>query len=143
MMNWRDLNCCPFGDNPALADQLAALVVAGVKRATCWAASEGTKGSEVGKPWVMLSGLGRPLAILETTELTQRRFNEIDAAFASDEGEGDRSLAFWREAHRNYFGRRGEFAEDMLLYCERFRLVERIAKAASAHSPSPAGRAPG
>jgi uncharacterized protein YhfF len=125
-VNWRDLHFSAFGDSPALADELADLVLAGVKRATCWAASEGTKGSEVSKPWVMLSGSGQPLAILETTELTQRRFNEVDAAFGYDEGEGDRSLAFWRQAHRDYFSRRGEFAEDMLLYCERFRLVERI-----------------
>ena len=127
-MNWRDLPSSQFGDNPALADELAALVLADVKRATCWAASEGTKESEVGKPWVMLSGSGEPLAILETTELTERRFNEVEPAFAYDEGEGDRSLAFWRQAHRNYFTRRGEFAEDMLLYCERFRLVEHIAE---------------
>jgi uncharacterized protein YhfF len=52
------------------------------------------------------------------------------AAFAYDEGEGDRSLAFWQAAHRTYFTRKGQFAEDMLLYCERFRLIERIAQAA-------------
>lgn len=95
-MNWRDLPSSAFGDSPALGDKLATLVLAGLKRATCWAASEGTKQSEVGKPWVMLSGSGRPLAILQTTELTERRFNEVDTAFAYDEGEGDRSLAFWR-----------------------------------------------
>jgi len=27
-------------------------------------------------------------------------------------------------AHRNYFGRQGKFSEDMMLMCERFRLVE-------------------
>ncbi len=46
--------------------------------------------------------------------------------FAADEGEGDRSLAYWRRAHTNYFTRRGEFAPDMALYCERFRLVETL-----------------
>ena len=35
-----------------------------------------------------------------------------------------RSLAYWRAAHRNYFGRLGKFSEDMMLMCERFRLVE-------------------
>ena len=56
--------------------------------------------------------------------LQQRRFNEVDAAFAHEEGEGDRNLAYWQLAHRNYFGRRGQFEEDMLLYCDRFQLVE-------------------
>jgi len=114
-----------FGDNPGLADELAALVLAGTKTATCWAASDEPH-TEVGKRMIMLSGSGRPLAIIETVEIVQRRFHEVDAAFARDEGEGDRSLAYWRDAHRRYFTRRGQFAEDMVLCCERFRLVERI-----------------
>ena len=72
----------------------------------------------------MLDGSGRPRAVLETVELTRRRFVEVDAAVAYDEGEGDRSLEWWRAAHRDYFGRPGEFSEDMTLYCER--LVEWI-----------------
>ena len=124
-MNWRALEAFSFGDSPALADELAALVLAGVKCATCSAASEGPQ-TEVGKHMVVLNGSGQPVAVIETIELTQRRFNEVDAAFAYDEGEGDRSLAYWRDAHRRYFTRLGQFSEDMLLYCERFRVVERI-----------------
>jgi uncharacterized protein YhfF len=124
-MEWRDLETFSFGDHPALADELAALVLAGSKRATCWAASDGML-TEVGKRMVMLNGAGRPLAVLETLELVQCPFDEVDAAFAYDEGEGDRSLEFWERAHRAYFGRKGQFAEGMLLYCERFRVVELI-----------------
>ena len=116
-----------FGDSPELADELAELVLAGKKRATCWAASEGPK-THVGKRWAVLDGSGVPIAVIETIELTQRRFDEVDAAFAYEEGEDDRTLAFWRRANRNYFGRQGTFAPDMLLYCERFRLVGRIAR---------------
>jgi uncharacterized protein YhfF len=111
-----------FGDSPAMADELAELVLSGLKTATCWAASEGLL-TEVGKRMVMLDGSGQPLAVIETVELTQRRFGDVDAAFAFDEGEGDRSLACWRNAHRRYFTRKGQFAEDMLLWCERFRVV--------------------
>lgn len=121
-MDWRSLESFSFGDGPALADELSALVLEGRKTATCWAASDGLP-TEVGKRMVMLDGAGRPLAVIETVELTQRRFDEVDAAFAHDEGEGDRSLAFWREGHREYFTRRGQFAPDMLLWCERFRVV--------------------
>ena len=124
-MDWHQLERFSFGDSPALADELAALVLAGTKTATCWAASDGAS-TYVGKLMVVLSGSERPLAIIETVELTQRRFSEVDAAFAYDEGEGDRSLAYWRQAHRRYFTRLGQFAEDMLLYCERFRVVERL-----------------
>ena len=123
--DWRALPQFSFGDSPHLADELAELVLAGMKRATCWAAGEGPK-TEIGKQWVVLSGAGRPVAVIETVELTQRRFDEVDEAFAFDEGEDDRTLASWRRAHRNYFGRRGTFAPDMLLWCERFRVVARI-----------------
>jgi uncharacterized protein YhfF len=124
-MGWRDLETFEFGDGPELANELAALVIDGRKRATCWAASDGPS-TEVGKRMVMLDGTGRPRAVLETVELTLRRFDEVDAAFAYDEGEDDRTLASWRKVHRNYFGRRSQFAEDMLLWCERFRVVAHI-----------------
>ena len=88
-------------------------------------ASDGPK-THAGKQWVVLDGSGVPVAVIEMVELTQRRFDEVDAAFAFDEGEDDRTLASWRRAHRNYFGRQGSFAPNMPLYCERFRQVARI-----------------
>ena len=54
-MQWRDLEAFSFGDNPALAAELAALVLDGQKTATCWAASDGPI-TEVGKRMVMLDG---------------------------------------------------------------------------------------
>ncbi len=126
-MTWRALETFSFGDSPALADALAALVLDGRKRATCWAACDGMP-TEVGKHMVVLDGSGRPCAVTETVELFQCRFGEVDAAFAHDEGEDDRTLERWREEHRAYFTRRGQFAPDMLLWCERFRVVERLAE---------------
>lgn len=92
-MNWRDLETFSFGDSPPLAGKLAALVLADKKRATCWAAAEGML-TEVGKQMVMLDGDGRPRAVIQTVELMLRRFGEVDAAFARDEGEGDLTLDY-------------------------------------------------
>jgi uncharacterized protein YhfF len=125
-MHWRELESFSFGDSPQLADELLALVLEGRKRATCWAASEGTKGAEIGKCMVACDGAGRPRAVLQTLELARRRFDEVDAAFAFDEGEGDRSLDYWRQAHRRYFTRLKFFQPDMMLWCERFKLVMAI-----------------
>ena len=119
-----ELESFGFGDSPELMDEMLELVLTGKKTATCWAASEGDKGVVVGKRWIVKDGQGRPSAVLETIEVMRRRFGEVDAAFAHDEGEGDRTLADWREAHTDYFTRRSEFSPDMELYCERFRLVE-------------------
>lgn len=119
----RQLRTFAFGDSPALADELLELVVKGVKTATCSTEDEPNT-STPGERWVVLDGGGEPGCVIETVEITYRRFNDVDAAFAYDEGEGDRSLAYWRNAHRTYFSRLGRFSEDMMLMCERFRLIE-------------------
>lgn len=130
-MNWRDLETFSFGDSPELADRLLELVLAGKKTATCWAVSQGLLSAEVGKMMVVLDGNGVPKAVLRTVELTQRRFDEVDEDFAHDEGEGDRSLGYWRDAHTRYFTRLGRYAPDMMLWCERFELVARIGEASA------------
>lgn len=128
---YRSLRSFAFGDGPALADELLALVLKGVKTATCSTEDEPNT-STPGERWIVLDGRGQPRCVIESLEVTYRRFGEVDAAFASDEGEGDRSLAYWRDAHRRYFGRQGKFSEDMMLMCERFRLVEILAAAEQA-----------
>ena len=120
---YRGLRLFAFGDGPALADELLDLVMKGIKTATCSTEDEPNT-SMPGERWIVLDGSGKPRCIIESTEVTYRRFGEVDAAFAHEEGEGDRSLQYWRDAHRNYFGRQGKFREDMMLMCERFRLVE-------------------
>ncbi len=120
---YRALRSFAFGDGPELADKLLELVLAGIKTATCSTEDE-PNSSTPGERWVVLDGNGTPRCVIELTEITYRRFGEVDAAFAHDEGEGDRSLAYWRDAHRRYFGRQGKFSEDMMLMCERFRLIE-------------------
>jgi len=121
-----------FGDSPEMADELGALVLSGIKTGTCssvweWEA-EGETLPEAGSIWIVLDGGGRPICIAEVYEITIRKYNEVDAEFARAEGEGDLSLAYWREAHREYFTRvlprsGMEFSEEMPLVCERFRLI--------------------
>jgi uncharacterized protein YhfF len=121
-----------FGDGPEMADRLGGLVLAGRKTATCSALweleAEGEPVPRPGEMSIVLDGRGEPLCVIETTEVEVRRFDEVDEAFARDEGEGDRSLAYWREAHRGFFSRTlpgigRRFSEDMPLVCERFRVV--------------------
>ena len=121
--SYRGLRSFAFGDSPALADELLELVVKGVKTATCSTEDEPNT-STSGERWVVLDGSGAPRCVIESVEVSYRRYNEVDAAFAHEEGEGDRSLNHWRDAHRRYFTRIGRFSEDMMLMCERFRLVE-------------------
>src|SRR3954471_12891450 len=118
---YQGLRTFAFGDS--LEDALLELGVKGIKTATCSTEDEPST-SAPGERWVVLDGRGEPRCVIETTEVTYRRFMEVDATFAHDEGEGDCSLEYWREAHRKYFGRLGKFNKDMTLMCERFQLVE-------------------
>ena len=132
---YRSLRSFAFGDGPELADELLELVLKGIKTATCSTEDEPNT-STPGECWIVLDGRGTPRCVIESTEISYRRYGDVDAAFAHDEGEGDRSLAYWRDAHRRYFGRLGKFSEDMTLMCERFRLVEIFSETALS-VPSP------
>ena len=121
-----------FGDHPKLADELGALIVSGIKTGTCsalweWEA-DGNPIPEVGLISIVLNGAGEPICIIETTEVTQRRFNEVTEDFARSEDEDDLSLRYWRKAHTMFFSRilaklGREFSEDMPLVCERFQVI--------------------
>ena len=115
------------GDDSGMADELGRLVQLGIKTATCCRYLGENLVEEVG-PSVIVDGRGQPLCVVETTEITVRRYRDVDAQFAWDEGEGDRSLSHWRNAHWHFFTheatREGyEVGEDMLLQCERYRVL--------------------
>jgi uncharacterized protein YhfF len=121
-----------WGDSSEMADELGALIAAGTKTATCSAVweweAEGEFWPEEGYLTVVLDGRDQPLCIVETVEVTIKPYNQVVAQFAFDEGEGDRSLAYWREAHRRFFTRvlakiEKTFSEEMPLVCERFRVI--------------------
>lgn len=119
-----------WGDSPEMADELGALIAQGIKTGTCsalweWEA-EGNPIPQIGLLTIVLDGRGNPLCIVETVNVFIRKYNEVDADFARSEG--DLSLAYWREAHRNFFSRTlpsigKEFSEDMPLVCEQFRMI--------------------
>jgi uncharacterized protein YhfF len=119
-----------FGDSPAMADELAGLVFHGPKRATAGLLADFVDEPlpEVDAHSIVLGGDGQPVCVIRTTGVQVQPFREVDESFAWDEGEGDRSLAYWRDAHIAFFTRmcaaRGEvFSEEMPTVCERFAVV--------------------
>lgn len=124
-----------WGSAGAMADELASLIVAGVKTASCsclweWEA-EGQALIPVGFHSVVLDGSGEPVGVVRYESIEVRPFHEVDEAFAHAEGEGDRKLSYWRRVHWAWFsealGKIGRSpSEDMPLVCERFVLVWRV-----------------
>jgi len=121
-----------FGNTPEMAKELAELVIAGKKFATAsLAAVNEVKPGEAPMPdgySVVTDFHGSPLCVIQTMEIRHLPFGEVDAQFASDEGEGDQTLEYWRDVHRRYFtGEAAElgldFDESSLVCCERFKLL--------------------
>jgi len=114
-----------LGHTRRLADALAELVAAGVKRAHATLLRDFEKDLEPlpqpGEHLVVLDGDGTPRAIVRTTHVEKRRFNEIDDAFAFEAGEGDLTLRWWLTAHRQDYAERAE-AEGFEAH-ERLELV--------------------
>jgi uncharacterized protein YhfF len=121
-----------LGDSAEMADELAALVLAGRKRATASLVREfadrGEPLPQVGDLVVVVDGSGRPQCIWRTTDIDIKPLVAVDDRFAWDEGEGDRTRQGWLDAHRRYFARqaaREGFAmhDGMEVVFERFEIV--------------------
>ncbi|MFM2577492.1 ASCH domain-containing protein [Vibrio fortis] len=114
------------------ANTCADLILKGEKTATCsldiWYSEQGETMPEVGHLMVVTKWDGEPVCIVETTSVSKCKYNEVTAEFAASEGEGDKTLNWWKKAHWNFFSKECEElnispSEDMLLVLERFTLV--------------------
>lgn len=117
-----------FGDGPELADELLQLVLCGEKTATCcsYVSYQQEKAPAIGDYHVVLNGRCEPACVIRTLSLRLIRYCDVTAGMAAKEGEGDKSLAFWQQGHREFFSRAGSFAPDMWLVFEEFELVEAL-----------------
>jgi len=119
-----------FGGSP---DELAQLVVNGVKSATCsghiFYEIENEALPKVDDYSIVLNGKEEPVCIIRTSEVNVMPMNVVSAGFAYAEGEGDRSYEYWRDVHIEFFTSELKevgltFSDDMLLVCEHFELID-------------------
>ncbi|MDQ0185279.1 ASCH domain-containing protein [Cytobacillus kochii] len=121
-----------FGDSEEMADALVELVAEGKKTATAsnylLYEIENEDLPQVGQLNIILDGKGLPKVIVKTTNVTVVPFDEVTENHAFNEGEGDCSLAYWREVHEAFFKRElaplgKDFHEKILVVCEDFEVV--------------------
>ena len=118
-----------FGDD---SDFLGELVKNGIKTATCslrvlYDLDDDVLPS-VGEYSVILDSFGEALCIIKTTKVSIEKFANVSSEFAYKEGEGDRSLEYWRKAHKAFFEEELreynlKFNEQMDLVLEEFMVV--------------------
>lgn len=124
-----DYEAWAFGDAP---DELASLVLEGTKTATASAYPfyelEGEELPEEGQYSIILNSREEAVCIIRTEKVFIVPFSDVDKRQAWKEGEGDRSLAYWRKIHERFFSEELKgiglaFDPGMKVVCEEFEVV--------------------
>lgn len=121
-----------FCDNEKDANDCAKLVVKNIKQATApslWSFEiNNEKLPRKGDLNIITNWNKVPQAIILTTKIELIKFSEITEKFAQREGEGDKSLAYWKKVHKAYYkremqGHKEEFSKDMIIVCQYFDTI--------------------
>ena len=119
----------PFGEAP---DELADLVLKGIKTATCSAYELYQINNEplpqAGDYSVILNSSEEAVCIIKTLKVYVTAFNQVSDEHAFKEGEGDRSLEYWRMVHVSFLTNElaslhSAFDEHTKVVCEEFEVV--------------------
>lgn len=121
-----------FCDNEKSANELADLVKEGIKKGTASLHylyeidNEDIPGTDDYS--VITNYIGEAKCIIKNKKVTVLPFKDVDDELAYIEGEGDKSLRYWREVHIEFFTRElksqgFEFNEDMEVVFEEFDVV--------------------
>ena len=118
-----------FGEAP---DKLAELVIQGIKTATCSAYDLYQMNNEplpkAGDYSIILDSREEAVCIIKTRKVYVTEFRKVSEEHAFKEGEGDRSLEYWRMVHINFLTNelaavQKTFDENTKVVCEEFEVV--------------------
>lgn len=118
-----------YGVDP---DELAELTLKGIKTATTsgyeFYELENEALPKENEYNIILDGADNAICITRTTKVYVVPFNEVTEDHAFKEGEGDRSLIYWRKVHTDFFlkeygASKLDFNGDSLVVCEEFEVV--------------------
>ena len=118
-----------FGEAP---DKLADLVLQGIKTATCSAYDLYQINNEplpqAGDYSVILNSSEEAVCIIKTIKVYVTEFKNVSEEHAFKEGEGDRSLEYWRKVHESFLTNElssvhRSFDEHTKVVCEEFEVI--------------------
>ncbi len=118
-----------FGEAP---DKLADLVLQGIKTATCSAYDLYLINNEPlpreGDYSIILNSNEEAVCIIKTLKVYVTAFNQVSDEHAYKEGEGDRSLEYWRKVHVKFLTNElasvhKTFNENTKVVCEEFEVM--------------------
>ena len=118
-----------FGEAP---DELAELVIQGIKTATCSSYDLYQINNEplpkAGDYSIILNSNEEAVCIIKTKKVYVTEYNQVSADHAFKEGEGDRSLEYWRMVHESFLTNElssvhRSFDEHTKVVCEEFEVI--------------------
>jgi len=121
-----------FGGDDSIANDLAKLVVNGIKTATASAYQlyeiDKSPLPPIGGLNIILDSDNNAVCITETIKVYTCPFGEVSESHAFKEGEGDCSISHWRTVHEDFFSKELktydlDFADTMMIVCEEFEVV--------------------
>lgn len=134
----KEVNFYTFGSEAEMANDLAKLVFSGEKCGTTSLYQlyelENERIPQVDDLNVIIDGKGNPICLIINTEIEILKFRDITEQHAFIEGEGDKSLNYWRDAHIAFFtdsyqeNKEVKFDEDSLVVFETFKVIYRGAE---------------
>ena len=118
-----------FGEMP---DKLADLVLQKIKTATCSAYDlyliDNEPLPKVGNYSIILDSKEEAVCIIKTIKVYVTEFRNVSKEHAFKEGEGDRSLTYWRKVHESFLinelaSVNITFNKNTKVVCEEFEVV--------------------
>lgn len=113
-------------------DKLAGLVLQKIKTATCSAYDLYQINHEplpkAGDYSIILNSKEEAVCIIQTTKVYVAEFKDVSDEQAYKEGEGDRTLAYWRKVHESFLinelaSVNKTFSQNTKVLCEEFEVV--------------------
>ena len=121
-----------FSNNKKSANDLAKLVKEGRKRGTtslyCWYEIDNDELPMIDSYSIITDWNGIAQCIIRTKKVTILPFKDVNEEFSQIEGEGDKSLEYWKKVHIYFFKRElkelgKEFTPNILVVFEEFELM--------------------
>lgn len=115
-----------------LPDLLAELTLKNIKTATASAyelyALEDEPLPRENELSILLDSNDNAICVTKTTKVYVVPLNEVSAEHAFKEGEGDRTLTYWRKEHIDFFSKTYQktnltFSENIPVVCEEFKMI--------------------
>jgi uncharacterized protein YhfF len=121
-----------WGNSAELADRIARLITSGMKTTTSsllWSQQKHQWVLEKpGDKSIVLDSKNNPVCIVEIQEVFIRPFDQVDAEFVYNYGEGDRTMDFWHKNMWEYYQEECQelsknAEKDMPMICQVFKVI--------------------